>query len=106
MPGAYLPVPLKPGSAILMHRRTIHGSLPNKSNHVRWSFDLRYQPIGQPTGRDVYPGFVARSRSHPQTELRDPVAWAESWMQAKHRLLAEGGSFKVYRWAGNDSACA
>src|SRR5215217_911094 len=37
-----VPVPLKPGAALFMHRRTLHSSLPNESDHVRWSFDLRY----------------------------------------------------------------
>jgi hypothetical protein len=105
LPADYLPLPLKPGDVLLMHRRTCHGSLPNRSDEVRWSFDLRYNPIGQPTGREIFPGFVARSRTHPESELRDPVAWAESWYEAR-RVLARGQSYKVYRWEGNDPACA
>jgi len=57
------------GSALFMHRLTMHSSLRNVSDGVRWSFDLRYQPFGQPTGRDWLPAFVARSREHPSQAL-------------------------------------
>ena len=38
-----------------MHKHTIHGSLPNVSDEIRWSLDLRYNPTGQPTGRPEFP---------------------------------------------------
>ena len=59
------PVPTRAGDVILMHKHTIHGSLPNVSEAIRWSLDLRYNPTGQPTGRPQFPGFVARSRRDP-----------------------------------------
>ena len=84
-----IPVPLKRGGALFMHRRTCHASLSNISANIRWSFDLRYNPIGQPTGRDVFPGFVARSRSNPDRELHDANTWAEMWYEARRRLARE-----------------
>ena len=54
-------VPMKVGSILCMHRLTQHSSLANRSNTIRWSFDLRYQPVGLPTGRQEYPSFVART---------------------------------------------
>ena len=39
---------MKRGDVLFMHRRTYHSSLPNISNEVRISFDLRYNPSGQP----------------------------------------------------------
>ena len=77
---------MNPGDVLFLHRMTIHSSTPNRSDSVRWSFDLRYNPIGQPTGRPGFPGFIARSRAHPETELRDPERWAESWHRARSRL--------------------
>ena len=68
-------VPAKRGDVLIHLPLTKHGSLPNTSDRVRWSFDLRYHPVGQPTGRPMFPGFVARSRQHPETELPDHVAW-------------------------------
>ena len=100
-----LPLPMKRGSALFMHRRTVHSSLSNNSDHVRWSFDLRYNPIGQPTGRGMFPGFIARSRSRPETELKDPDAWTELWLEAR-RALAENETPRYNRWDANSPACA
>lgn len=41
--------------------------------------DLRYNPIGQHSGREAFPGFVARSRANPDSELDDPKVWASIW---------------------------
>ena len=100
-----IPVPMKRGSVLLMDRLTCHGSLPNKSDRVRFSLDLRYNPVGQATGRDVFPGFVARSKSHPETELHDPEAWAQSWIDARAHL-AEVDNPVFKRWETDDPSCA
>lgn len=76
------PVPVKRGGFVFMHRLTPHRSTPNFSNGVRWSLDLRYQPTGTPTGRPFHPEFVARSRSHPETELTDWAEWDRRWAEA------------------------
>ena len=46
-----LPVPMKPGDVLFMTKMTKHASLSNESDGVRFSFDIRYNPTGQPTGR-------------------------------------------------------
>lgn len=98
-------VPMAPGDVLFLHRRTCHSSLPNVSNEVRISFDIRYNPTGQATGRDVFPGFVARSRSNPESELRDPEAWAQSWYDTRARLAVK--NIEHYnRWQENDGVCA
>ena len=98
-------LPMRAGDVLFMHRRTIHGALPNVSDEIRWSLDLRYQPIGQPTGRAAFPGFVARSRANPASELHDPVAWEESWRAARDRLAGEDDP-TYNRWSSDDPACA
>ena len=100
------PVPMKRGSALFLHRRTMHSSLSNKSNGVRWSFDLRYQPIGQPTGRPWFPDFVARSRQHPDQEVRDWQAWANLWHATRTRLAADPAAQRPRRWTGTEMECA
>lgn len=99
------PVPVRGGGVIFFHPRTKHGSLNNLSDSFRWSFDLRYNPIGQPTGRAFFPGFVARSRAHPESELRNVKAWADSWYSARE-LLAIDGSVTLHRWDANAPVCA
>jgi phytanoyl-CoA hydroxylase len=90
-------VPLSPGDVLFLHRNTLHASLPNLSAGTRWSFDLRYNPMGQPTGRPVFPGFIARSRRRPEQELSDPGAWAQLWIDCRKRL-AGTRSLRFYRW--------
>jgi phytanoyl-CoA hydroxylase len=101
-----LPLPMRAGSALLMHQRTVHSSLDNvTADQVRISLDLRYQPTGQPTGRPAFPGFVARSAAHPETVLRDPAAWARLWLDARARLAAlENPAFN--RWQAGVGVCA
>jgi ectoine hydroxylase-related dioxygenase (phytanoyl-CoA dioxygenase family) len=76
------PVPVKKGGVIFMHRHTPHRSVPNVSDHVRWSIDLRYQKTGTPTGRPFHPDFVVRSRSHPESVLTEHTAWVGLWTEA------------------------
>lgn len=98
-------VPMEPGDVLFLTRRTCHSSLPNVSDEVRISFDIRYNPTGQPTGREVFPGFVARSRSNPESELRDPEAWAQSWYEARERLAVKNWAH-YNRWRVADGVCA
>ena len=90
---------------LFMTKFTIHSSLPNNSDRIRWSFDLRYNPIGHSTGRTSFPGFVARSRSNPDSELHDPVIWNELWTEARD-ALAKGNEPAFNRWDGSDPVCA
>lgn len=99
------PVPTKRGDVLFLDKRTCHGSLPNLSDQVRCSFDLRNNPIGQATGREQFPGFIARSHNAPETALRDPEAWAALWHDTRARLAA-GHPPAFHRWAANDPLCA
>ena len=103
--GKAVPVPLKKGDALFMTKYTIHSSLPNISDRVRFSLDLRYNPIGQSTGRTSFPGFVARSRSNPDSELHDPVVWNEMWLDARS-ALAKGDEPPFNRWNSDHPLCA
>ena len=103
--GEAVPVPLRRGGVLLMHRLMHHGPLPNHSDTVRWSFDLRYNPAGQPSGREVQPGFIARSRTRPETEIRDPEEWAALWHRTRATLA--GQPDPVYeRWSSEEPGCA
>jgi hypothetical protein len=68
-------LPIKAGDAILFNDRCIHMSTPNRSDHVRWSVDLRYQPTGQERMDQHGVGFLARSKVHPER-----VAQLEDWL--------------------------
>ena len=96
---------MRAGDVLFMHRRTVHSPLPNVSEEIRWSMDLRYQPDGQPRGRSAFPGFAARSRALPESELHDADAWLESWRETRDRLAAAADP-AFNRWSSNDPACA
>ena len=100
-----VPLPVKKGGAVLFHKMNVHRALPNLSDGLRWSIDLRYHPAGQATGRPAFPGFVARSRAHPASELRDAEVWAANWDNARADILSgryQGRLFEDTRW--NDPA--
>jgi ectoine hydroxylase-related dioxygenase (phytanoyl-CoA dioxygenase family) len=100
-----IPLPTRAGSVLLMTQRTVHSSLDNVTpDQVRISLDLRYQPVGQPTGRPVFPGFVARSAAHPESVLTDPEAWAAMWLDTREKLAEEDLAFN--RWKAGVGACA
>ena len=102
-----MPLPMGPGSVLLMTQRTIHSSLDNTTHdQVRISMDLRYQPIGQATGRPAFApaGFIARSTAHPETVLTDPAVWAKRWHEVREQL-AEGTPI-FNRWRADGEGCA
>lgn len=103
--GEAVPTPVKAGGAVIFHPMTPHGSLANNSDHFRWSFDLRYNVTGQATGRSQFPEFVARSRSQPETVLRDWKIWLRMWQDTR-RHLAQSTHIPQHRWAADAPYCA
>ena len=92
-------VPARRGDILLIHRHCPHASLPNTSDQLRFSLDLRFHPADQPSGRDVMPSFVARSRSDPSRELSDPAAWTRMWQDTRTWLATSPEAPKVnYDW--------
>jgi ectoine hydroxylase-related dioxygenase (phytanoyl-CoA dioxygenase family) len=103
--GTPVPQPMRPGSVLLLHRLTKHGSLSNTGKGIRWSFDLRFQPTGQPSGRPAFPSFVARSRQQPESVVTDWHAWAGMWEEARQALL-EDRKPVFNRWTNSAPVCA
>ncbi len=101
-------LPVTAGSVVLLTRWTEHGALLNRSERLRWSFDLRYQPVGQPTGRPAFPSFVMRSTGEPTATAE---TYAAGWEETRQSLLAKSFDQPVYeqaRWLSNrdDPVCA
>lgn len=100
---------MDPGDVLFLTKLTEHSSIPNKGNKIRWSFDLRYNPIGDRTGRDIFPGFIAKSIKSPASELRDYKVWQQSWINARAKvaeMYASESKPKFNRWDPNDPVCA
>ena len=80
------------------------------SDRIRWSFDLRYNPIGQHTGREAFPGFVVRSKENPELELKDGGVWTNLWKETRERMskINQGGQNEITfgRWKEDHLDCA
>ena len=99
------PLPVKSGGIVILHPLIPHGSLANRTDGFRWSFDIRFNRTGEPTGRSHFPDFVARSRAEPRTELRDWRLWKASW-EAARLDLAQAPHVDIHRWRSDSPACA
>ena len=100
------PLPVRAGSVIVFSRHLMHGAMPNLGNGVRMSLDLRYQHPDAPSGRSYLPGFIARSRSNPSSELRDHREWRRRWLETMDRLAANPPASTGLRWDINHPLCA
>lgn len=99
------PLPVKAGGAVIFHPLTPHASRANHSDRFRWSFDIRYNVTGQPTGRSHFPDFVARSATNPQLVLQDWRHWRSMWQDARS-TLAERPHIPIHRWTSDAPVCA
>ena len=81
-PGDFVTCEVDAGDVLMTMERMVHRSIPNRSNTVRWSVDTRYSRIGLPTGRSKVPGFVARSRKHPERIARSHHDWIRNLADA------------------------
>ncbi len=100
-----VPLPVRSGGAVIFHPLTPHASLANQSDGIRWSFDLRFNVTGQPTGRSHFPDFVARSRRDPDSVLTSANEWLAMWKAARARL-ARQPHINIHRWDGDSPLCA
>lgn len=100
-----IPLPVKSGGIIIFHPLVPHSSLPNDTSGFRWSFDIRYNQTGQPTGRSHFPEFVARSVANPALELTEWRKWRSLWEEARSRLSGQP-HIDIHRWASDAPHCA
>ena len=101
-----VPLPMKAGDILFLHRRTSHSSLANTSDTVRWSFDLRYHPTGQASGRACLPECIVRSAKDPSRVVQDPAIWARAWTDARDRLAKASHLPPSNRWSADAAECA
>ena len=97
------PLPVKAGGAVIFHPLTPHASRDNTSDRFRWSFDIRYNVTGQPTGRSHFPEWVVRSATRPV--LDDWRDWRDLWVAARARLAGQA-HVPIHRWTSDAPACA
>jgi len=73
------------GGIVIMNKYTPHRGIPNRSDIIRWSLDLRYHKTGARSGRDHLPSFPVRSAADPGGVLNDYETWKRLWTEALSR---------------------
>lgn len=69
-------IEMNPGDVVFFSNLLFHRGIPNRSDHVRWSLDFRYQDATQDTMR-TNKGHLLKSKAHPDQSVRDAKHWAE-----------------------------
>ena len=71
---------LEPGDALLFHSMTVHGALPNLSQHIRLSADYRFQSASEPVAKSsLLPAGYPQVADWP--ELLADVSWSRAkWL--------------------------
>lgn len=71
-------IEMQPGDVLCFTQKTPHRALPNMTDAVRWSMDVRYEatPTATKSGREY--GFVARSRANPAAVI-PYEEWLKKW---------------------------
>ena len=102
-----LPLPTRRGDAIFLHKRTVHNSLSNVSDRIRWSFDLRYNPIGQETGRRGVPRLRRPQPVEPRQRAAQPRRLGGALVRGpRAHLAAVEYSAPFNRWSADAPVCA
>ena len=90
----HVPLEADVGDIILLHKHSIHCSLPNRSNDFRISADLRYNVAGQPSGREPLPNFYVRSKNKNNIKIQNFKQWLTLWEKAKEKCIPRKYAFK------------
>ncbi|MEM1107683.1 MAG: phytanoyl-CoA dioxygenase family protein [Planctomycetota bacterium] len=72
-----LPIPMQPGDLLCFTDLTPHGAMPNTTDKMRWSMDMRFVPTASAHPDALKQGFVARS-SDP-TKVDSFETWHAKW---------------------------
>jgi ectoine hydroxylase-related dioxygenase (phytanoyl-CoA dioxygenase family) len=84
-------IPMSPGDVLFLDNKLLHSATRNTSaDDYRWAFNFRYLRAGEASGRPFLPGFVARSRSAPDSELHNPYLWSTLWDRALAHSVQQG----------------
>lgn len=71
-------VEMDPGDVLCFTQKTPHRALPNMSDSVRWSMDIRFEANEGASEVGRRQGFVARSSAHPE-QIPTYEQWLTQW---------------------------
>ncbi len=90
MEAAQVPLEVRAGDVVILHKKMPHASLPIRSQGVRWSFDFRYYPAGGQSNRPWFPSFLVRSSRDPGAVVGSHEEWERAWLGARRRFADAG----------------
>lgn len=73
-------VEMEPGDLLCFTQLMPHRALPNQSDAVRWSMDVRYEALPTATESGSIQGFTARSEANPDA-VDTYEQWLEKWKE-------------------------
>jgi phytanoyl-CoA hydroxylase len=78
-PATVVDAPMRRGDVLFFGNLLWHRSLPNRSDHVRWSIDLRFYGESLPgrAGGDEGPKWVLRSRTQAAAACAEWLGWMQ-----------------------------
>jgi len=98
-------VPISKGDILIHQMLTKHASQENGTSDLRWSFDLRYQQLGAPSGRPFFPSVPARSQENPSVVVTSAQEWRDQWMSALDKAASAAGTISFNRWNTESANC-
>jgi phytanoyl-CoA hydroxylase len=73
--------PMQRGDVLLMHNLLMHHSVPNNSETIRWSMDIRYIRAGDEPGQMNWYApaaeWIIHSQTKPSTSLHEWTTWVD-----------------------------
>ncbi len=71
-------IPMQAGDLLCFNQKTPHRALPNRTDTVRWSLDVRYGAAPTRVARDSELSFIARSAANP-AGVETSEQWIAKW---------------------------
>ena len=84
------------GDIIILHKHSIHCSLPNRTNDFRISADLRYNRAGTPSGRKPLPNFYVRSKNKKNITIHNFKQWIALWKRQRINVFQESMHLSIH----------
>lgn len=83
-------LPVRKGDIVLLDKNVPHASLPNRSDDLRWSFDLRYYPSAEASDRPWFPSLEVLAGGAEPDPTPDPEEWRLRWERTRELFASTG----------------
>ncbi len=78
-----LPIPMRRGDVLCFNQLMPHAALPNLTDRVRWSMDIRFEEVDAPHSCALQNGFICAHENPSRVETRFEHWFAQKWQNAQ-----------------------